>query len=89
MYQQFWKKWSLEYLSSLQVREKWFSDSKTLPPGTVVILKQENLAPLNWLLGVITEVFPGKDGIVRVATVRTARGEYKRPICKLAPLPTQ
>ncbi|XP_026684463.1 uncharacterized protein LOC113470313 isoform X3 [Diaphorina citri] len=89
IYQHFWKKWSNEYLSTLQVREKWFSDSRPILPGTVVLIKQENTAPCNWLKGVITEVFPGKDSIPRVAMVKTIKGSYKRPICKLAPLPTQ
>lgn len=87
--QSFWKRWSVEYLNSLQTREKWFSNTNNILPGTVVIIKQENVAPLNWLRGVITEVFPGKDGIVRVANVRTPRGEFRRPVCKLAPLPLQ
>ncbi|GFU39406.1 hypothetical protein NPIL_332571 [Nephila pilipes] len=31
----------------------------------------------------ITETFPGKDGIVRLAKVRTARGKFLRPIQRL------
>ncbi|KAI5715262.1 hypothetical protein M8J77_013351 [Diaphorina citri] len=50
---------------------------------------KDNCSPLMWPVGVITEVFPGKDGTVRVASVRTPRGDYRRPVCKLAPLPTQ
>ncbi|KAL1446901.1 hypothetical protein WDU94_003682 [Cyamophila willieti] len=87
--QSFWKRWSNEYLTELQVRQKWNSSIKNLEPGVVVVLKQENCPPLMWPMGVITEVFPGKDGVVRVASVKTPRGIYKRPVCKLAPLPTQ
>ena len=35
------------------------------------------------------EVFPGKDGEVRVAMVKTATGIYERSSMKLAPLITQ
>uniref|UniRef100_A0A8D9B3Q3 Integrase catalytic domain-containing protein n=1 Tax=Cacopsylla melanoneura TaxID=428564 RepID=A0A8D9B3Q3_9HEMI len=87
--QSFWRRWSNEYLTELQVRHKWNLSIKNLEPGIVVIIKQENCSPLMWPVGVITEVFPGKDGVVRVASVRTSRGVYQRPVCKLAPLPTQ
>uniref|UniRef100_A0A8D9DY12 Integrase catalytic domain-containing protein n=1 Tax=Cacopsylla melanoneura TaxID=428564 RepID=A0A8D9DY12_9HEMI len=89
MVQSFWRRWTNEYLTDLQVREKWNSRVKNLEPGLVVIIKQDNTPPLSWPMGVITEVFPGTDGTVRVASVRTSRGNLKRPVCKLAPLPSQ
>ncbi|KAI5747455.1 hypothetical protein M8J77_014784 [Diaphorina citri] len=89
MMQSFWKRWSSEYLTQLQVREKWHSSSSSVKPGMVVIIRQENMAPLNWPTGVVTKVFPGKDGVVRVALVKTPRGEFKRAVCNLCPLPTQ
>lgn len=45
------------------------------------------LPSARWQLGRITETHPGKDGIVRVATVRTATGETKSPVTKLYLLP--
>lgn len=38
-------------------------------------------------MGVVTEVFKGPDDVVRVATIRTATGIYKRNVRVLAPLP--
>jgi hypothetical protein len=32
----------------------------------------------------VVDTHPGKDGLVRVATVKTATGIYKRPTAKLA-----
>ena len=32
----------------------------------------------------VLETLPGKDSLVRVATVKTANGIYKRPTAKLA-----
>lgn len=53
----------------------------------MVILKEDNIPPLSWPLGRITEIHPGHDGIVRAATVKTTKGSYKRPITRLCLLP--
>ncbi|CAB0036593.1 unnamed protein product, partial [Trichogramma brassicae] len=39
-----------------------------------------------WPLAKITDVHTGRDGLVRVATVATARGSYQRPVAKLIKL---
>ncbi|XP_018405041.1 PREDICTED: uncharacterized protein LOC108781544 [Cyphomyrmex costatus] len=83
-------KWSVEYLHSLQERTKWRSNKGLqLQPGQLVLVKQQNLAPLQWETGRIQEIHPGPDGITRVATVRTARGNFVRPLSKLAILPLE
>lgn len=89
MVQSFWKKWRLEFLHTLQVRQKWATPDKSVELGTVVLVEQENTAPLSWPLGVITEVFKGSNNTVRVAIVKTKFGFYKRAITKLYPIPTQ
>lgn len=87
--QSFWKRWRVEYLSSLQSRQKWNTPACPVTKGTLVLIQQENIPPLQWPLGIIEEVFPGKDGVVRVALVRAKNTTYKRPIVKLCPLPNQ
>lgn len=89
MVQSYWKKWRLEYLHTLQVRQKWASPDKPVEIGTVVLVGQDDSGPLSWPLGVITEVYPGADNIVRVASVKTRSGTYKRSVQKLYPIPTQ
>lgn len=89
MVQSFWKRWHLEYLHTLQVRQKWATPDKPIEVGTVVLLEQENSAPLHWPLGIITHVYKGSDSVVRVATVKTQGGSYKRAVTKLYPIPTQ
>ena len=37
-------------------------------------------------MGVITDLIPGRDGVVRSAVLRTANGELRRPVQKLYPL---
>lgn len=87
--QSFWNRWRVEYLSTLQVRNKWTHSSKPIQVGTVVLLKSDCSAPLDWPLGIIKNLFPGKDGIVRVVDVQTRTGIYRRPVVKLYPLPSQ
>jgi transposase InsO family protein len=89
MVQSFWKKWRLEYLHSLQTRQKWCSETNPVQVGTVVLVHTDDAPPLRWPLGKIEEVFSGPDGVIRVASVRTKTGILKRPVIKLCPLPTQ
>ncbi|XP_050339953.1 uncharacterized protein LOC126766136 [Bactrocera neohumeralis] len=87
MQQTFWKRWSSEYLSLLQQRSRWRYPRNNLPIGTLVLIKDEALPPLKWLLGRVTKVFLGNDSKVRVAEVKTANGICKRAISKLCALP--
>lgn len=86
--QAFWRRWSSEYLSSLQNRTKWSKTQPNIKVGDMVIVKNNSTPPLTWLLGRVITVFPGKDGIVRVARVLTKQGEVIRPVVKLVLLPT-
>ncbi|XP_072379162.1 uncharacterized protein [Diabrotica undecimpunctata] len=85
--QVFWKKWSIDYLNRLQNRPKWFLPHKNLEPNDLVLLIEDNTPPLHWVLARVIEVFPGKDGRVRIASVKTKDGVFKRSITKLCPLP--
>ena len=40
--------------------------------------------PLKWPLARVTSVFPGEDGLVRVVTIKTGKGTYKRPANKIS-----
>ena len=84
--QLFWQRWSNEYLSTLQQRNKWRTTQGDACEGQLVVVKDDNQPPNKWKLGVIATVHPGKDERVRVVTVRTAQGEFQRPIVKLIPL---
>jgi hypothetical protein len=87
MVQGFWKRWHMEYLTSLQERNKWQMKTPNLRVDTLVVLKEPNLPPSKWLLGRIIEVHPGTDHKIRVVTIKTSHGIYKRSITKIAPLP--
>lgn len=87
--QRYWNRWRREYLNTLQSRVKWNTKSNPVTKGTVVLIKTENSPPLQWPIGVIDDVKPSSDGVVRVATVRTRNGTYVRPVVKLCVLPSQ
>ncbi|XP_036146048.1 uncharacterized protein LOC118646704 [Monomorium pharaonis] len=85
--QDFWSRWKLEYLNELQQRSKWIKDGPDLSTGTIVLIKDKNLPCTQWLLGRIIELHPGRDGVNRVATIKTASGNLHRATKLLCPLP--
>lgn len=88
--QHFWRRWSSEYLGSLQERSKWKQNSGIqLRVNQLVLVKQQNLPPLQWVIGRVLEIHPGSDNVVRTATIKTAKGTYVRPLLKLAILPLE
>lgn len=86
MYQHWWTRWQNEYVTSLLQRPKWRQQERNIQVGDLVLIKEDNVAPSNWILGRIKQTFPAPDGLVRSATVSTIYGEYKRPITKLGVL---
>ncbi|KAG7313182.1 hypothetical protein JYU34_000276 [Plutella xylostella] len=72
-----------EYLSLLVCRNK--KSTRPVRVGDVVIVETEG-KKLDWPLGIVTEVCTGKDGVRRVAKVKTADGERTRAVQRLHPL---
>lgn len=83
----FWKRWSDEYLVTLNQRHKWNNVLPEPQIDDVVIIKDNNLPPAKWLLGRIVEKHTGKDNITRVVTVKCKNSLVKRPCNKLCFLP--
>lgn len=79
----FWKRWLREYLPTLLPRKKWLRETENLRVGHLVLVVDEQLPRNAWRTGVIEKVYPGRDGRVRVAKVKTAFGMFKRPVAKL------
>lgn len=85
--QQIWKKWSVQYLSDLHNRTKWTRKRNNISVGTLILLKEDNLPPLKWKLGRVADTHAGSDGNIRVVTVKTQDGLYRRAISKICVLP--
>ncbi|GFX01249.1 integrase catalytic domain-containing protein [Trichonephila clavipes] len=66
----FWKKWSSEFISSLQPRKKWQDAQPNLKEDDIVLIKEEG-PPGTWPMARVLQVHPGNDGLVRVVTVKT------------------
>ncbi|UYV73851.1 hypothetical protein LAZ67_11001138, partial [Cordylochernes scorpioides] len=78
--QHLWKRWSKDYLNNLQQRNKWKTISPNVDIDTLVLIKEERMPPARWLMGRVVETHPGKDGLVRVVSVRTSVGVLRRPL---------
>lgn len=90
MMQGFWRRWSSEYLRTLQVRSKWNVVTKdaVIKIGDLVLIVENNQPPLTWSIGRVSQLHPGSDNIVRVATIITSGNKsLQRPLVKLCPLP--
>lgn len=85
--QNFWHIWSKHYLHTIIQRNKWHHSREPFAVGQIVLAYGVDTSPSEWPLGIITQVHPGHDGIVRVVTLRTAYGTYKRPVNKLIHVP--
>lgn len=88
LHQNFWSRWSREYLHTLQQRGKWNNPTKSPTCGDLVVIKNDLVPPSHWKLARVIETHPGVDGVVRVVTLRTAQGTIKRPVVKVCPLPS-
>ncbi|XP_058799806.1 uncharacterized protein LOC131669141 [Phymastichus coffea] len=73
---QFWKRWTSEYVLLLQERGI----------GQLVLLKDDRYPASKWLLGRMLEMHAGSDGAVRLVTMKTANNTFRRHVACLAPL---
>lgn len=89
MHQNFWKRWSTEYLNRLQERPKWLKKINEPEINDLVLLKEENLPPARWASGRIVRKHPGQDGLTRVVEVKIDEKVYKRPLSKICTLPAE
>lgn len=71
-----------EYLALL-VQHGKSPKSRKVKVGDVVLVGSDQRKRIDWPLGLVTEVIPGKDEQVRVARVKTANGIFLRPAQRL------
>lgn len=83
----FWRRWKTDYLQTLQPRTRWQHVKDPLLLNSMVLLAEKDTPPAKWPIGRVVKLHPARDNFVRTVTVRTATGEYERPIVKLCLLP--
>ncbi|GFY44845.1 integrase catalytic domain-containing protein [Trichonephila inaurata madagascariensis] len=69
------KRFYKDYLGELVRSPKVVSRRKMISPGEIVINESKNPNRMNWPLAQVIELFPGKDGMERVAKLGLASGE--------------
>ncbi|GFY26473.1 pro-Pol polyprotein [Trichonephila clavipes] len=74
-----WKRFRNEYLSML-VQTPNRSEARQVKLGGIVIVENDTKKRLDWLLGKIIGMFPGKDGCTRAVKLKTTGGEIVHPL---------
>ena len=79
----FWKIWSDDYLKNLPPTVKGSKSNCNLKKGSVVLIREDNVPRMRWPLGLITDLFPGSDGIIRCVNIQTAKSVICRSVQRL------
>ena len=66
-----------EYLNELTTRTKWTSGQHPIKKGTLVRIREDDVPPMQWPHGRVIQVHPGSDGVIRTATIKTAKGTFE------------
>ena len=75
---EFWDRWSKEYMAELQGKGKWRTDQDNIKIGALVIMKEDDIAPLKWKMGRVTQVFYDDNEKVRVVELKTAKADTSK-----------
>lgn len=77
----------MEYLSTLQSRQKWQTKRPNLKEGDIVLMKDSQAKRTEWPMGITVKTLPSKDGTVRKVEVRVVRQQtvkiFSRPISEV------
>ncbi|XP_055605866.1 uncharacterized protein LOC129754035 [Uranotaenia lowii] len=79
----FWVRWVKEYLPMLTKRTKWFTPTKPLKPGDLVMVIDQQKRN-GWVRARVVSVITAPDGQVRRAVVRSANGDTMKSVANLA-----
>jgi hypothetical protein len=80
----FWRRWTRDVFPLLVPRKKWNSERRNVRVNDVVVVQDGTAIRGKWRVGRVIEVYPGNDKKVRNVKVKTASGEYSRPVQKIA-----
>ncbi|KAK7938621.1 hypothetical protein WMY93_001947 [Mugilogobius chulae] len=79
----FWRRWSQEYLSTMQQRQKWFKVRRNFEVGDLVVIVDPTSPRASWPLARVLETRPDSKGLVRSVKLRTKTGLLERPVTKI------
>ena len=82
-----WKRWTNEYVQGLRERHIMLKGKTlSLSVGDVVIIKSDERNRGEWPLGIVEQLYQGKDGVVRAVKLRAGKSFVERPVQHLYPL---
>ena len=85
----FWICWLKCFAPNLLPRNRRFKTRENVEVGDLVLKLDPNLRRNQWKMDIITETYPGNDGLVRKVRMKTKTGEYDGPIHKLCLIATK
>ena len=68
--QDFWDRWSTEYLQQLQKATKWHKRTRNYRVDDLVMLTDGNEFQCQWTMAKVIKTYPGRDGLVRAVDVQ-------------------
>ncbi|XP_048749330.2 uncharacterized protein LOC125661393 [Ostrea edulis] len=84
---EFWSKWTKEYISSLQVRRKWKQPEVNLNVGDIVLVREKDFHRSMWPMAIVTKLFPSDDFLVRKVEIKLYKENkicvFVRPVVDL------
>ena len=85
---QFWRRFSSEYVPMLQKRAKWLRPHRNFRVGDIVLIQDKDAPRYQWRRARVSEVHPNKtDGLVRRVTLQPVKREASlKPAKKERPL---
>ena len=78
-----WKRWTWEYISTLNKATKWHTPTRNFKTGDIVLYQGDSSVVSKWPLARVISTHPGKDGYVRAVTIFNGVHHLTRPINKL------
>jgi hypothetical protein len=81
---QFWCRWSNEYIPQLIKRRKWNVAHRNLHRGDLVLIVEKDVPRSHWRLGRVIAPIASEDGLIRSAEIATKTGTLTRPVGRLA-----
>ena len=83
---QFWRHWRHEYIVELKKSNCRFRETRVPKVGDICVIGDDNIKRCLWPLGVITELYTGRDAKIRSVKLRS-KGKYiTRPVQRLVPI---
>ncbi|XP_064643607.1 uncharacterized protein LOC135497702 [Lineus longissimus] len=79
----FWSVWSKDYVRNLPPTVNKHQAKGSLDIGHMVLIQEDNTPRMQWPIGVVTKLFPGRDGLVRSVELKTKGGTVVRSVQRL------